>query len=126
MRNQWRISINAAAIIGMKAIANRAICFDAQGCQLPLAAEYSIAKPMLEIMQSSRIRPQLIPRTRSAKVSSRWPISAEKLVMPLSGWGARAVFGQRRRHRYGDLGDRVGLWHAPRRVALLHFRQHVA
>ena len=77
-RNQWRMSISAAAIIGTKAIAKRAICFDAQGCKLPLAAEYSIAKPMPAIALISRTRPQLMPRSLSAKVSSWRPISGDE------------------------------------------------
>src|SRR6266404_2591942 len=75
------------------AIAKRVICRDAQGCRLPLAAEYSIAKPMPEIAAIRITRPHWMPRSLSAKLNRRWPISTERLAIAQPRRGSERVGG---------------------------------
>src|SRR6266571_8273292 len=82
------MSINPAAIIGTKAIAKRVIWRDAQGCRLPFAAEYNMAKPMPAIAAISSTKPHWIPRTLSERESSGRPKSEEKLAI---GYNRRGV-----------------------------------
>src|SRR5882672_3875719 len=107
-----------AAIIGTRAIAKRVIWRDAHGCRLPFAAEYSMAKPMLEITAISSTSPHWIARTLSARVSSRRLMSGAKLAMRY-----------RSRHRDGGrcaLGHRVGRRYPPRRIASLRLDKDVS
>src|SRR5690242_20864504 len=119
------MSTRATISIGINAIANRVICRDAQGCKLPFAAEYSIAKPMPDIAAIRMTRPHWMPRSLSAKLSRRWPISADRLVIGSAAARVGARGGGRRWRRGRVLGD-GGLRHAPGGIALLGFGQHVA
>src|SRR5438067_7216338 len=119
------MSTRATISIGTKAIAKRVICRDAQGCRLPLAAEYSIAKPMPEIAAIRMTRPHWMPRSLSAKLNRRWPISTERLVIRSAAArvGAR---GGRRGLRGGRVLGNGGLRHAAGRVTLLRLGEHIA
>src|ERR1051326_1138193 len=117
------MSTRATISIGIKAIANRVICREAQGCKLPFAAEYSMAKPMPEIAAIRMTRPHWMPRSLSAKLSRRWPMSADRLVIGSAATRVGAHGGRRGWRGGRVLGD-GRLRHASRRIALLGLSQH--
>src|ERR1043166_277079 len=119
------MSTRATISIGIKAIANRVICRDAQGCKLPFAAKYSIAKPMPDIAAIRMMRPHWMPRSLSAKLSRRWPMSADRLVIGSAATRVGA-HGGRLGWRCGRVLGDGRLRHAPGGIALLGFGQHVA